>query len=205
MMMRRLLPAVAFTALGLTYAQAQAGTAMRGAEGSSAAPASLAGGGTVGRTVTAPIVVTPKDMSWKPGPAALPRGAQAMVLEGDPATPGALFTVRLKLPANYTISPHWHAADEHVTVVSGTFAIGHGEKLDAAQARDLPAGSFFVMPAKHVHFATTRSEAIVQLHAVGPWSINYVNPADDPRGAGLGGAGPGNPSQPGCVSDQDQK
>jgi hypothetical protein len=24
-------------------------------------------------------------------------------------------------------------------------------------------------------------ETVIQLHGVGPWQINYINPADDPR------------------------
>jgi len=31
------------------------------------------------------------------------------------------------------------------------------------------------------HFALTRTGAVIQLHGVGPWSLIYVNPADDPR------------------------
>jgi hypothetical protein len=31
------------------------------------------------------------------------------------------------------------------------------------------------------HFLWTKEEAITQVHGVGPWAINYVNPADDPR------------------------
>jgi hypothetical protein len=27
----------------------------------------------------------------------------------------------------------------------------------------------------------TDQETVVQVHGVGPWAINYVNPADDPR------------------------
>jgi hypothetical protein len=26
-----------------------------------------------------------------------------------------------------------------------------------------------------------RGDTVVQLHGVGPWQINYLNPADDPR------------------------
>jgi hypothetical protein len=37
------------------------------------------------------------------------------------------------------------------------------------------------MPAQTNHFAYTKGEAIIQLHGIGPWGINYVNPADDPR------------------------
>lgn len=37
------------------------------------------------------------------------------------------------------------------------------------------------MPAKTQHYAFTNEETVIQLHGVGPWAINYVNPADDPR------------------------
>jgi len=56
-----------------------------------------------------------------------------------------------------------------------------GEKLDEAAAKELPAGSFVVMPAKQPHFAITKGETIVQLHGMGPWAITYLNPTDDPR------------------------
>jgi hypothetical protein len=32
-----------------------------------------------------------------------------------------------------------------------------------------------------VHAVWIEGETIVQLHGMGPWVINYVNPADDPR------------------------
>ena len=31
------------------------------------------------------------------------------------------------------------------------------------------------------HFAWATGETVVQLHGVGPWGIQYVNPADDAR------------------------
>jgi len=31
------------------------------------------------------------------------------------------------------------------------------------------------------HFVWVKGETIVQFHGEGPWSIKYVNPADDPR------------------------
>ena len=123
---------------------------------------------------------TPADLKWAVGPASLPAGAQAAVLEGDPAKAGP-FTLRLKIPADYKIPAHSHPADEHVTVISGTFHMGMGDKLDAANGKALPAGSFALMPAKTNHFAWASEETIVQLHGIGPWGINYVNPDDDPR------------------------
>jgi len=56
-----------------------------------------------------------------------------------------------------------------------------GDKLDAANAKPLPAGSVVIMQPKTNHFLWTKEEAIVQVHGVGPWGITYVNPADDPR------------------------
>ena len=126
------------------------------------------------------VMVTPSDVTWGPGPDALPIGAMAAVIEGDPKAAG-LFCMRLKVPAGYKVPAHWHPADEHVTVISGTLNMGMGDKLDQNKGKELPTGSFVVMPAKSTHFAWTTGETIIQIHALGPWAINYVNPKDDPR------------------------
>jgi len=143
--------------------------------------ASDGSGREVGKTVTGQVLVKPADLKWTEGPAALPPGSKMAVLEGDHSVPNALFTIRLRLPANYRIMPHTHPADEHVTVISGAFWMGMGGKFEPSKLTELPAGAFAVMPVGHQHFAMTRTETIVQVHAVGPWAINYVNPADDPR------------------------
>lgn len=141
------------------------------------APAS----GSVGANVSSHVLLTANDVKWVDGPPSLPSGAKMAVIEGDPKAANALFTMRVKLPANYKIMPHWHPADEHVTVISGAFWMGMGEKHDPAQMKELPAGGFAVMPVGHRHFAMTKQETVIQVHAVGPWGINYVNAADDPR------------------------
>lgn len=128
------------------------------------------------------VMLTGGDLKWVDGPPSLPPGAKVAAMEGNAKDPG-LFTLRLKLPAGYKVPAHWHPADEHVTVISGTFYMGMGDKLDEAAVKELPAGSFVVMPAKHHHFALTKSETVVQLHGMGPWGVNYVNPSDDPRKA----------------------
>lgn len=126
------------------------------------------------------VMATADGLRWGPGPASLPPGAQAAVLEGDPAKPGA-FTLRIKMPDGYAIAPHWHPADEHVTVMSGTFVLGMGDKVDRSKGHELSAGAFAMMPTGTRHFAWTKGETIVQLHGTGPWGINYVNATDDPR------------------------
>jgi quercetin dioxygenase-like cupin family protein len=121
-----------------------------------------------------------KDMKWMDGPASLPKGSKVALLEGNPAQEGS-FTIRLQLPDGFIIQPHWHPAVEHVTVISGTFNVGMGEKLDTSAGRALPAGAFAFMPPGMRHFAWTKGETVIQLHGTGPWQIKYVNPADDPR------------------------
>ena len=91
------------------------------------------------------------------------------------------FTFRLRLPANYHVPAHSHPAVERVTVLSGTFIVGMGDKADRSQARAMTAGSVTIMPPGMTHYVWTDQETIVQLNGTGPWSINYVNSADDPR------------------------
>lgn len=126
------------------------------------------------------IVATPDGITWGAGPAALPPGARAAVLEGNPAEPGP-FTLRVTLPDGYRIPPHYHPATEHVTVLRGTFKVGMGERFDAGALKPLPAGTFAALPPGVRHFGEAEGETLVQLHGVGPWDLVYVDPADDPR------------------------
>ncbi len=120
------------------------------------------------------------DVQWKDGPASLPAGAKVAVLEGDPSKEG-LFTMRLLLPDGFKIQPHWHPKVERVTVISGVFNLGMGDKFDQTATREMPAGTFGFWPAGMKHFAWAKGETVLQLHGTGPWMITYVNPSDDPR------------------------
>ena len=125
---------------------------------------------------------TPAQIKWVAGPASLPAGAQHAVLEGDPTKEGA-FTMRVRVPDGYRIPPHTHPKVEHITVISGTFNFGMGKTFDASVTKEMPAGTFGFWPAGMQHFAWAKGETVVQLHGVGPWSIEYLDPADDPRKA----------------------
>jgi len=118
-------------------------------------------------------------IQWGPAPPVLPKGAEAAVLSGDPGKAGP-FTIRLKVPAGYKFPAHNHPTAEAVTVISGDFNIGMGEKLDESKAEKLGAGSFVDLPANMNHFAFATSDTVVQISSTGPFAINYVNPADDP-------------------------
>ena len=125
------------------------------------------------------LMVAPADLKWADVPS-LPPGAKLAVIEG-PMNEMKPFTMRLRLPANYQIPAHSHTAIEHVTVLSGTFNMGIGDKLDTKATRALGPGSVAIMQPGTRHFAWTKEEAVIQVHGVGPWTVTYVNPADDPR------------------------
>ncbi len=120
------------------------------------------------------------NLAWKAGPASLPPGAQMAMLEGDPAKAGP-FTMRLILPSNYRVGPHFHPAVEHVSVIKGNFYMGTGKEFKEDAATRIKANGFAVMPVGYAHYAFTRGKTIIQLHGVGPWGITYINDADDPR------------------------
>jgi len=121
------------------------------------------------------------ETKWVDSPPSLPKGAKIAVLEGDPGKEGP-FVYRVKMPANYKIAPHYHKATENVTVLSGVFFIGMGEKFDQGSGKELPIGGFVSVPPTHRHFAWAGGEeTLIQVHGVGPTDITFVNPADDPR------------------------
>jgi quercetin dioxygenase-like cupin family protein len=125
---------------------------------------------------------TPAHLNWGPAPAILPAGARLAVLEGDPSKAGP-FTMRLEMPAGYRIPPHFHQVDEHVTVISGAFQVGMGDRFDEGKLSTLPPGTFGVIPPGMRHFARADKATVIQLHGVGPWGLTYVNPADQPNSA----------------------
>jgi len=119
------------------------------------------------------------EVKWGPAPPNIPAGAQIAVLAGNPASDGP-YVVRLKMPANYKVPAHYHPKDETVTVISGDFHVGMGDKLDMQKGLVLNAGGFGAVPAGMRHYGWTDGGTVVQIHGNGPFAITYVNPADDP-------------------------
>jgi hypothetical protein len=69
---------------------------------------------------------------------------------------------------------------ERLTVISGSFRVGMGDKLDRQTSQKLEAGGFVSLPAKMHHFAWTAAPTVVQINLEGPFDIFYINPADNP-------------------------
>ena len=127
------------------------------------------------------IIQQESEAAWTDGPPGLPLGAKMMLLHGDPAGAG-LFGLRVKFPANYRIPAHYHSVSEQVTVISGTLYLGMGDRLDLNGGKPLGPGGFGLLPAKMNHYAYTRGPVTAVLYGNGPFDIQYLDPADDPRG-----------------------
>lgn len=124
---------------------------------------------------------TPDQIKWGPPPPFVASGAQLAVIEGNPMGDSGDFTIRLKMPNGYKIAPHWHPKRENVTVISGNFKVGMGDKWEDSKMMTFPAGSFaYLDPDMHHYAMASGGETIVQVHGMSPLQFNYVNPADDP-------------------------
>lgn len=126
------------------------------------------------------LIAQPDTLKWGPAPPFLPAGPQSVVISGDPTKEGP-YVIRLKFPSGFKIAPHMHPNDENVTVISGMFHFGVGEKFDESKTQAVKPGGFVQAVKGIKHFAWVSQETVIQLHGVGPGGVTYVNPADDPR------------------------
>jgi quercetin dioxygenase-like cupin family protein len=121
--------------------------------------------------------MTPAEMNWgAQGGLAMP-GMEQVNLVGNPTESGP-YTVRLKFPAGYKLAPHVHPDSREVTILSGTWYTGYGEKFDETALKALPAGSLYTEPANVSHFVEVREPVVIQVSGMGPSGRKFVNQDD---------------------------
>ena len=135
------------------------------------------------------MYMNPSQVKWGDAPPVFMKGAKMAVLMGDPGKAGP-FVARLQVPASYKIMPHWHSIDEDLTVISGSFFLGEGDKMDKKGAHEIKAGGFHHLPAKTHHYAFSKGPAVVQINGMGPFDLVYIDPKDDPSKMADGKAAP---------------
>jgi quercetin dioxygenase-like cupin family protein len=124
--------------------------------------------------------VLPEDVDWEPF-APFPPSARLAVLVGHPTEPGP-YVIRVKVPSGVKLMPHRHQEDRVYTVISGVFYIGRGDRFDEEKLEAYPPGSIVVLPGDTPHFHWAKSgEYVTQVTALGPISLTYLDPEDDPR------------------------
>jgi len=123
------------------------------------------------------VALTPSELKWQSQGGLAMAGMEQVNLVGDPSKPGP-YTLRLKFPAGYKLAPHTHPDYREVTILSGTWYTGYGEKFDEASLKALPAGSFYTEPANLAHFVEVREPVMIQVRGTGPSGRAFVNPPD---------------------------
>lgn len=119
----------------------------------------------------APTIVMPDDLKWAPVNGLT--GVQMAVVWGDPTKPGP-YIMRLQLADGATVPPHWHPDDERATVLSGTFMVGIGDKMDPSKMTALGTGAFIYIPKGVHHYGLAKGVTIVQISGMGPFAMNLL-------------------------------
>ena len=124
------------------------------------------------------VRITNAELKWGPG---LTPGLEIARLIGDSTKLGP-YVQRVKFPANFTHQAHTHPDERTYTVISGTWYVGFGDKLDPANLKALPAGSFHTEPANVSHFVVTKEDGVVvQITGTGTTATRFVDPAHAPK------------------------
>ena len=106
----------------------------------------------------------PSQIHWVEGM----NGASTALLQGDPAKAG-LYVVLVKWSPGHMSRPHSHPNDRFITVISGTWWVGTGNKFDPESTVAMPAGSFVTHFGKQVHYDGAKDvEAVLEIVGEGP-------------------------------------
>ena len=113
-------------------------------------------------------------LKWSPleAPGFKP-GAEMVVVSGDPGKP-APYTMRLRFPSGYAFPAHYHPNVENVTVLSGRFQLGMGERTEKSALKTYAPGDFLSIPPRMPHFGRVDGTTVVQLHGTGPFEMKVV-------------------------------
>ena len=111
------------------------------------------------------IINLPNQIKWVENEKA---GSAQAILQGDPAKPG-LYIVLTKWHAGHMSRPHFHPNDRFITVLSGTWWVGTGNKYDPASTTAIPTGSFVKHPGKGIHYDGAKDgDVVLEILGEGP-------------------------------------
>ena len=114
------------------------------------------------------------DLKWTP----IIKGCDIAAVEGNPEAEGQPFVIRFRCADGARVPAHWHPTDENLTVLKGAFLVGMGDAFDESKLQTMNVGNFILMPKEMHHFASNKGETIVQIHGMGPFKVNWVNPSE---------------------------
>ncbi len=115
----------------------------------------------------------------------LPSEQGVEVISGDQSVPGEPYVIRLHSDAGYVVLPHTHPEIENIVVVSGSWSLALGARYDPEALRPMEVGDYAKVPKKVPHYGRAKTELIIQIHGIGPFSTDYVNPVYVLNGQGI--------------------
>src|SRR5581483_540998 len=113
-------------------------------------------------------ISTPDQIKWSKT-----ASVDQAVLAGDPTKPG-LYVILVKWHPHHMSRPHFHPNDRYITVISGTWWIGTGDKYAPDSTVPVHAGSFVRHFAKQIHYDGAKDEEVV-LEIVGEGPETMTN------------------------------
>ena len=119
-------------------------------------------------------IVHSGDLKWTP----IIKGCEIALVEGNLDAEGQPFVARFHCSDGAKTPPHWHPTDENITVLRGVFLVGMGESFDESKLRAMNVGNFMLMPKEMRHFGMSKGDLILQVHGIGPFKVNWVNPSE---------------------------
>jgi quercetin dioxygenase-like cupin family protein len=113
-----------------------------------------------------------KDVKWEQAPG-MAEGIKTVLQYGDPKV--GPYIILLRFPAGTFNPPHWHTADEAVTIMKGTMITGEGPTADDAKGMPVSSGGYFIIPGKTPHWGKVpKDEVILTRLGNGPRDITYI-------------------------------
>jgi hypothetical protein len=97
-------------------------------------------------------------------------------VSGDPKKSGALYVIRIHSEPGFIVMPHLHPEDENIVIVKGSWALGMGDRFDRGALDPMEVGTYGFVPKKMAHFAWSKTDAIIQVHGMGPFTTEWVHP-----------------------------
>src|SRR5450755_1267002 len=88
---------------------------------------------------------------------------------GDMDKPGQPFVIRIHHDAGYVVPPHTHPEDENITVLTGSWSLGMGSRVNMAELEPMEQGALGFVPKNMVHFGYAKVETVLQVHGIGPF------------------------------------
>ncbi len=91
-------------------------------------------------------------------------GIASALIAGNPKE-GPNYTVIVKFSPNTRVPAHFHPDQRVITVISGTYYLGGGEKFDDGALKPYRPGMVIIIPARAPHFSGSKDDGTIVLES----------------------------------------